>query len=143
MGFGKELKRIRQASKVTAAELACYLYISADKLRKWEQRDSYPLPMDKKIVEDRLEMKLDQFIQLNEIANVEFIKMFYSYKKANGNKLLEEIVSDNFKVRKQTYLSDFDSANLYVKSLKETIEKQQKIIAFLENQLKQLNHKPA
>jgi transcriptional regulator with XRE-family HTH domain len=42
MGFGKELKRLRESAKISVQKLADKIGVDADRMRKWEQLDYEP-----------------------------------------------------------------------------------------------------
>lgn len=75
MAFGKELKRLREASKFSAQQVADDLKISAHKLRKWEERDIDPTPSDQKRIEQSYKMSLEELVRLDKLPSVEIVKI--------------------------------------------------------------------
>lgn len=75
MAFGKELKRLREASGLSAQQLADDLKLSAHKLRKWEERDIDPKPADRKRIEDAYKMTLEELVKLRKLPKVEIVEL--------------------------------------------------------------------
>lgn len=67
MAIGKEIKRLREGAGVSAENLAKWLGVNVDKLRKWELRDTNPKPADRVAIEKYFDCptveldKLDKF----------------------------------------------------------------------------------
>lgn len=115
MAAGKDLKRIREASNLSAEAFGKMIGVSADRLRKWEQKDFAPRKDDSD--------KIEKFFGVS-ITDLHKIKRVPLVPK------LQNILEDD-----ETNYQRSDSE--LVKSLRETIESQKKVIAFLEYQLKQ------
>ena len=67
MSFGKEIKRIRDASGVSASRLADLIGIPADRLRKWESKDFDPRLEDRQKIEHFFKMEMDNILELERI----------------------------------------------------------------------------
>lgn len=51
MGFGAELKRLREGVNISANKLAKLIGVDAERLRKWEQKDMSPRDEDTALIE--------------------------------------------------------------------------------------------
>lgn len=89
MAFGKEIKRLRNAVKVSAQTLADAIGIDAEKLRKWEQRDSDPSHEDRVLIEKFFRTNLDNLIKLDRLPDLTPPKKSYLERRReqkNGDK---------------------------------------------------------
>lgn len=93
MGFGKEIKRLREQvkpKKISAQKLADILGVSADKLRQWEQRDADPV--DYADIE-KIEKKLG--ISIQDISSLQYLPKFVkpqasTFSRANADEIVIE-----------------------------------------------------
>ena len=70
MAFGKEIKRIREASGITASSMVELIGIdSLVRYKAWEQKDNNPKFEDRKLIETFFGMDLDEVIKLNKIPD--------------------------------------------------------------------------
>lgn len=69
MGFGKEIKRLRDDVNMSAGKLAIIIGIDADRLRKWEQKDLTPRDKDTATIEQFFGMSLEKIEKLSSIVN--------------------------------------------------------------------------
>jgi transcriptional regulator with XRE-family HTH domain len=67
MAFGKEIKRLRRESKISAQKLADMIGISADRLRKWEENDHDPRIEDVQLIEAFFGMSIEEIMKLKSI----------------------------------------------------------------------------
>lgn len=70
MGFGKELKRLREDSGMSARQLAEKIGVDAERLRKWELKDLTPRYEDRSIIEAFFKMTLEEFEKLKKIPEL-------------------------------------------------------------------------
>ena len=73
MGFGGELKKLREKAGISAQKMADMLAIDADRMRKWEQRDLTPRFNDRQKIEAFFGMSLDEIAKLSSIEK--FLKV--------------------------------------------------------------------
>ena len=71
MAFGKEIKRIKENQKLTAARVAEILGVSADRLRKWMQKDLNPKEDDVIIMERKLGMSIEEIMNLEKLPLIQ------------------------------------------------------------------------
>lgn len=91
MGFGTELKRLREKTGLSAQKMADLLDVDADRLRKWEQRDLTPRYEDRQKIEVFFGMDLDAIAKLSAIdkflkvpnQEVSFIEKRRTLKNSN------------------------------------------------------------
>lgn len=70
MAFGKEIKRIRESSGITASAMVELIGIdSLVRYKAWEQKDNNPKFEDRKLIETFFGMDLDEVIKLNKIPD--------------------------------------------------------------------------
>lgn len=67
MGFGIEIKRLRNDSNISAKKLADLIGIDSERLRKWESNDFEPRMEDKIKIEKFFGKSLEQIIKLKKI----------------------------------------------------------------------------
>ena len=67
MAFGKEIKRIKDRQKLTAARLAEILGVSQDRLTKWMQKDLNPKEEDIVTMERKLGMSVEEIMKLDKL----------------------------------------------------------------------------
>jgi transcriptional regulator with XRE-family HTH domain len=67
MGIGKELKRIRENSRLTAGQLAALTGVDVDRLRKWEQKDLNPKLEDARKLEKFFKVGLDKLNTIDKV----------------------------------------------------------------------------
>ena len=113
LATGSELKRIREASNLSANSLAKLLDVSSDRLRKWEQRDIDPKHED--------QIKIEKFfnIELSELGKIKRVPVFPN----KSNTLNDDSALDN------------QTKDEIIRALNETIEAQKKTIDLLEEKL--------
>ncbi|HYD90250.1 MAG TPA: helix-turn-helix transcriptional regulator [Flavobacterium sp.] len=73
MGFGLDIKRLREEVPISAQRLADKIGIDADRLRKWEQKDLTPRLEDVQKIESFFGMELSALQKLKSIKN--FLKV--------------------------------------------------------------------
>ena len=69
MGFGTEIKRLRNNAKISAKKLADLIGIDSERLRKWELNDQGPRHEDKLIIEKYFGNSLEAIMKWEEIPN--------------------------------------------------------------------------
>jgi phage repressor protein C with HTH and peptisase S24 domain len=69
MGFGTEIKRLRNDAKVSANKLANLIGIDSERLRKWEQRDIEPKFEDRIKIEKFFGKTLELICKLDKIPS--------------------------------------------------------------------------
>lgn len=129
MAFGTEIKRLREASKASAQLFADAIGISADRLRKWEQRDLDPRYEDAAKIEAYFEMSIQELIKLkklpkflivpDEMSNLTISEPETSYINQRRNQKIE---SEQYKaplmpVKAQAGYVRARDQSLYVSSL--------------------------
>jgi transcriptional regulator with XRE-family HTH domain len=67
MGFGKQIKRLRLKSKVSAQMLADRLGVKAEKFRKWEQFDREPAALDALKIEEAFGLTMAEIMKLIDL----------------------------------------------------------------------------
>lgn len=67
MGFGLEIKRLREDANISAQKLADKVGIDAARLRKWEEKDMSPREEDTAIIEAFFKMSLDELSKQKSI----------------------------------------------------------------------------
>lgn len=70
MAFGKEIKRLRDSSNISAQAFADAIGISAERLRKWEQRDLNPRHEDTELIEGYFGMTLQEISRLKRLPSM-------------------------------------------------------------------------
>lgn len=73
MGFGKELKRLRESAKISVQKLADKIGVDADRMRKWEQLDYEPRHEDVVKIELFFGMPIASISRLHSIGD--FLKV--------------------------------------------------------------------
>ena len=70
MAFGKEIKRIREASGITASAMVELIGIeSLVRYKAWEQKDNNPKFEDRKLIETFFGMELEEVMKLKKIPD--------------------------------------------------------------------------
>ena len=67
MAFGKEIKRIKNNQKLTAARVAEILGVSQDRLTKWMQKDLNTKEDDRIKIEKNLGMTIEEIMKLEKL----------------------------------------------------------------------------
>lgn len=67
MAFGKEIKRLREASNISAAKLASYIGVPVDRLYKWEQKDLTPKDDDQEKIEQAFNMEMNKIVSMEKL----------------------------------------------------------------------------
>lgn len=73
MAFGKDLIRLRKASNLSVREFAENTNITADRIRKWEQRDLNPRSEDTKKIEAYYGMPISKLSSLDKFPKVPIV----------------------------------------------------------------------
>ena len=71
MAFGKEIKRIKDKQKLTAARISEILGVSQDRLTKWMQKDLDPKEEDVITMEGKLGMSIEEIMKLEKLPTVQ------------------------------------------------------------------------
>lgn len=92
MGFGLEIKRLREGTGMSAQKFATLIGVDAERLRKWEQKDFAPRDEDRTAIENFFGMRLEQIMKLkyfpDELKNAEpYLEKRRKLKNINDNTL--------------------------------------------------------
>lgn len=87
MGFGKEIKRLREDAGISVAKLAKIIGVNQGRLSKWEEKDFTPRFDDATIIEAFFGMSIAEICQLKSIKKFLIVPRGTSGTNANDKKI--------------------------------------------------------
>lgn len=91
MAFGKEIKRLREQENISVSKLASIIGVSADRLRKWEEKDFDPREEDTLVIEHFFRMPISYVMKLDSIKSFLIVQKDGERPKITFNTIIKEV----------------------------------------------------